>query len=155
MSRIKTTSSIRLTIDSNLNNVFLVGLTVEAICSYAPFKAVTAYQVGTSVVEAVNNAIKHAYGNQPGHQVEVDILLNPEGVRFEISDTGRPMRLQGSHKLEYDPEDLENLPEGGMGLFIINQVMDHVEYKSFGDRNLLTMGKYYDCDPQVDLCEGD
>ena len=40
---------------------------------------------------------------------------------------------------EFDPTDVANLPEGGMGLHLIHSVMDEVRYHSEGGRNALTM----------------
>jgi anti-sigma regulatory factor (Ser/Thr protein kinase) len=41
--------------------------------------------------------------------------------------------------LDFDPADVEHLPEGGMGLFIIHNVMDRVEYHRHGERNTFSM----------------
>ena len=45
--------------------------------------------------------------------------------------------------LEFDPRDLENLPEGGMGLFLIQQIMDKVSYNVKDNTDTLSMTKYY------------
>ena len=42
-------------------------------------------------------------------------------------------------QLDYCPKDVAGLPEGGMGLYIMHQVMDRVEYASEGGRNVLTL----------------
>jgi anti-sigma regulatory factor (Ser/Thr protein kinase) len=39
----------------------------------------------------------------------------------------------------YDPNDRRGLPEGGMGLFLINKIMDEVLYKTKDGTNILTM----------------
>jgi len=49
---------IKLTIDSDLTHVFLVGLAVNKICSHIPLTELQSYQIETCVVEAVNNTIK-------------------------------------------------------------------------------------------------
>ena len=43
--------------------------------------------------------------------------------------------------LEFDPEDLRSIPEGGMGLVIIKEIMDSTGYKTEDGKNHLTMTK--------------
>ncbi len=134
---------IRLIIDSDLSDVFMIGLSVNRLCLEIPVSEIEAYQMEVCVVEAVNNTIKHAYGNEKGHDVEVLIDLNEERIIFRIRDTGQTMKTPERPTLDFDPDDRENCPEGGMGLFIMYQVMDDVAYSSSGGRNELTLTKHF------------
>jgi len=133
---------IKLIIDSDLSHVFLVGFSVNRICLEIPLSEVEAYQVEVCVVEAVNNTIKHAYGNEKGHEVEVLIDLDSERITFQICDTGVAMKAGKKPSLEFDPDDRENFPEGGMGLFIMHEVMDEVSYSSSRGRNVLALTRH-------------
>lgn len=135
--------TIELRIDSRLDDVFLIGLAVNRICSHCAIGEVEAYQLEVCVVEGVNNAIKHAYGEQPGHEVRVLLSLLTDRVEIEIRDRGRSMRRAAaeSPRLEFDPGDLESLPEGGMGLFIMNDIMDELVYETQDGENVLRLVK--------------
>ena len=134
---------IKLIIDSDLTNVSLIGITVNKICTQIPLNKIEAYQIELCVVEAVNNAIKHAYKNETGHDVTVFIKLYLDRITFLVCDTGKTMELKQPADLKFDPADLENLPESGRGLFIIHQIMDEVTYETIEDRNVLTMTKIF------------
>jgi len=134
---------IKLTIDSNLENVFLIGLAVNGICSHTLLSDLESYYMEVCVVEAVNNMIKHAYSNETGHEVEVNIALHSDRIVFRLRDRGKVMELLDEPELNIDPDDLENLPEGGMGVFIIYEIMDTVTYKQFSDYNVLTITKIF------------
>ncbi len=136
--------TIRFIVPGRLEDVFLVGLGVRGICSSLPLDPEAVYQVELSVVEAVNNAIRHAYRDREGHEVEVLVSLFPDRILFRVIDDGRGMDLESTPVFDFDPEDLEGLPEGGMGLHIIRSVMDRVEYASRGGRNILTMSKAFE-----------
>jgi anti-sigma regulatory factor (Ser/Thr protein kinase) len=43
--------------------------------------------------------------------------------------------------LEFDANNLDKLPEGGMGLYLIDTIMDTREYTTSGNRNILTVTK--------------
>jgi len=134
---------ITFLIDSNLDNVSLAGVAVRGICSYLSLTEADAYYLELCVVEAVNNAIKHAYGSEAGHTVEINIIYSKDGITFEISDWGEKMLPQGLPRLNFDAGNPVTIPERGMGLFIIDSVMDKVIYSSEGAKNTLTMRKYF------------
>ena len=135
--------AIRLIIDNNLENVFLIGLSIQGLCSYAPFNEVEAYQVQLAVVEAINNVIKHAYGEQSHHTVELSVSLHWNRMVFVVLDRGKKFSDFPKQELKFDSQDLQSLPEEGMGIFIIQNVMDEIQYQSDQGINLLKMVKYF------------
>jgi len=135
------TGSILLTIDSQLDNVFLVGLAVNEICRVVLPDEVNAYQAELCVVEAVTNAIKHAYKGEPGHRVELTLAVEEDGVVFRVCDTGVPMPQPLDTRAAAKNPPL--LAESGRGLFIISAAMDEVSYVSHEGTNVLTMVKRF------------
>ena len=133
---------IKFTIDSRLGHIGLVGLAVQAICSYVGLNDVEAFQIQLCVVEAVTNVVKHAYGAQAGHEVIVAVSLHPEEISFHIMDTGKTMNPLSREPLEFDPTNLATIPERGLGLHIIQTVMDEVDYQTIDGTNILSLTKY-------------
>lgn len=134
--------TIKLTIDSDLGEVRLLRRALTELVGEGPLSPEEWYQVKVCIAEAVNNAIIHAYGRQRGHPVEVEVRLLADRVVCLIADFGKPMpkeALRQKQQLDYCPKDIAALPEGGMGLYIMHQVMDRVEYASEGGRNVLTL----------------
>lgn len=130
-----------MTIGSCLEDVVLVSLAVRGICQNTLQDDEIPRQMELSVVEAVNNAIKHAYGGLPGHEVLVTVVVLPDRFVFSVSDSGKAMAAFEPVEPEVDPDDLDSLPESGMGLMIIRAAMDLVNYRSQDGRNTLTMTK--------------
>jgi len=135
------TGSINLTIDSQFQNVFLVGLAVQRICSSIPLSEQAAYEMETAVVEAVNNSIEHACHQQPGHPITIRLNLSEDRVTFVISDAGEAVEYIREMPA-LDETDRSNLPTRGRGVQIMRAVMDEVGYRTNGTLNLLTMVKY-------------
>ncbi len=134
---------IRMSIDSRIENVGLVGLAVSRLSTLTPISEVGRYQIELCAVEAVTNAIVHAYGREPGHEVEVDVCLDEQKIVLRISDRGSPMRFEKRTRLDFDCHDLSSVPEHGMGLRLINQSMSDVFYEVDDGRNTMTMIKYF------------
>lgn len=137
-------SRIRLSIDSALENVKLVGMAVNRLCAQALDQR-AGDEVELAVVEAVNNCIMHAYLQESGHEVTVELTLGSECVLIEISDHGRSMDWQANNELgkclSFDAAHIDSIPEGGMGLFLIDSLMDEVGYSSGGGINTLTLSR--------------
>jgi serine/threonine-protein kinase RsbW len=133
---------IKLAIDSNPENIPLLAGALNKLCSLVPLSDVESYQIEVSAVEAVNNAIEHAYDNKPGYGIEVVFTLYPDKLTLDICDFGRMMEHETQSSLEFTPSDLKSLPERGMGLFVMKSVMDEVDYRSDQGKNILRMTKF-------------
>ena len=136
-------ANIQLTIDSRLENTAPAGLAVRGIAQGFGLDETEAYLLELAVVEAVSNVIRHAYGNRPGHPVEIALALTPQGISLEILDRGTALDLGVLSRAGElaAPADISELPEGGLGLAIIKQAMDDVSYSSRDGINVLRMSK--------------
>jgi serine/threonine-protein kinase RsbW len=141
-------SWLRFSFESSLDEIFLVSLVVNQVCSHMGLDEVLAYQIELCAVEAVTNAIRHAYRQHAGNEVTVLIRFDAARIDLEIRDRGQSMPPQyverlrnGSKVLDFDPSDIAALPENGMGLQIIHEVMDETAYSSEGGGNCLRLTK--------------
>ncbi|MFZ5775904.1 MAG: ATP-binding protein [Thermodesulfobacteriota bacterium] len=132
-----------IAIDSALHNIALVGLAVKGICTQLPFDEKTAFQLELCVVEAVTNVVKHAYQGQAGQEVAVSLAVGTDRLVITITDHGRPGLCLDAPRRAVEPAGLDAAPEGGVGLVIINTVMDSVEYSSEEGRNVLRLVKWF------------
>ncbi len=98
-------------------------------------------KVVSAVGEAFNNVAIHAYRGRSAGTVELELEVGEEAVTIRIADTGAT----------YDPTRtptpaLDQLPDSGMGLYIMRTCMDHVSYRPGNppnQPNVLTMTKRY------------
>jgi serine/threonine-protein kinase RsbW len=141
-------SWLRFSFESRLEEIFLVSLVVNRVCAHIGLDDVLAGKIELSAMEAVTNVIRHAYHHRAGNEVSVMMRFDDERIELEIADRGDPMAPQyverlrkGSRVLDFDPSDLQSLPEGGMGLQIIHEVMDTAAYSSDGGMNRLKLTK--------------
>lgn len=146
---------ITLAISSDLRNVPLIGQAVERFCALIPLSTVESHQIALCVVEAVTNAIVHAYGNEPEHEVEVVFGQYPDHVILQICDTGKTMdpkclEPRTPSPLDFDPCHLNSIPEKGLGLAIIKVTMDDVTYTTRGGKNILTLTRFFRSCPAND-----
>ncbi len=98
------------------------------------------YAVQMSVDEACSNIIEHAYGGEGKGDIHLRCELLDAGLRVTIVDFGRPFNPQ----LVEAPNlraPLEEWGAGGLGLFLMRQLMDEVSFSFKPGRNELVMLK--------------
>ena len=90
------------------------------------------------LAEALNNVVEHAYARYSG-RIAVLVQRRHPDLQFEISDDGLPMP-GAEPPLGHLRELLEinDLPEGGFGWFLIRRLSHSLTYRRIKDRNLLS-----------------
>ncbi|HYJ31831.1 MAG TPA: SpoIIE family protein phosphatase [Candidatus Binatia bacterium] len=96
-----------------------------------------------AVDEACTNVVKHGYKDLPGGPIEVVITGNGREFSIAIHDKGRPFDLRNVQSPDLKMY-VENRKRGGLGVFIMNQLMDEVRYRHGHDGNTLIMAKRLD-----------
>ena len=139
---------LTLTIDSDLREVSILAVAVNAACQHLGLDKSAAGEAELCLVEAVTNVIRHAYKGALGHSVIVTVSPSDRALKIEISDTGETMPsarieqlIHGTQPSPDEEEHLSSLAEGGRGLQIMHELMDSITYSTTGKGNILTMFK--------------
>ena len=89
--------------------------------------------------EIFTNIVNYAYGAESG-EVEIAFLCKDGIAEITFADNGMPY-----DPLKKDDPDItlppEEMPIGGLGVFIAKNNMDTVSYRYENNRNILTMSK--------------
>jgi serine/threonine-protein kinase RsbW len=86
------------------------------------------YQVQLAVDEACANVVNHAYqGVEPG-EMEISCSVDDSGLSIRVRDWGSGFAADQVSDPDVDAP-LEERILGGLGLFLIKQVMDQVDYR--------------------------
>jgi serine/threonine-protein kinase RsbW len=93
------------------------------------------HEMVTAFGEAFNNIVIHAYRDQDGGMLEVEVELGPDKMTLTLIDTGIAVDFGG-----LTPPDLDAMPERGMGVFMIHALVDEVVYRG-GVPNVLSLTK--------------
>ncbi len=98
-----------------------------------------------AVDEACTNIITHGYqGMDPG-SVILSFWVEPERILVQITDFGHAFEPEEAPMPDLEAA-LEDRELGGLGLFLIYQTMDDIDYYSSLEGNTLTFTKYLSVD---------
>ena len=78
-----------------------------------------------AVDEACSNIIKHSYMNDPKGKIELSVEIHQKELKIIITDYGKQQDIK-----QIKPKNMDDLKPGGRGIYILNKVMDSVEYNS-------------------------
>ena len=122
---------------SDPENLRLMRRSVSDVVLRLGFDEVERQRLVLSVDEAVANVIRHAYGGCCDGRVELSFWLDAGAIRFELRDFAAPVDPE-----RIRPRDLSECRPGGLGINLIDTVMDEWRFlRPDGDGNLLRMVK--------------
>jgi anti-sigma regulatory factor (Ser/Thr protein kinase) len=93
--------------------------------------------------EAVSNVILYAYPKEEHQEISLSAQKKDNSIIFVLTDSGK----------EFDPTlapdaditlSAEERQIGGLGIFLIRQIMNTVEYQRINGQNVLTLAKQLD-----------
>ncbi|MFV0332485.1 MAG: ATP-binding protein [Tropicimonas sp.] len=92
------------------------------------------------LAECMNNVVEHAYCQRPGRKFELKLLLTADSLFCRLEDHGQAMpglMMPAGGLLDLSPE-LDDLPEGGFGWFLIRQLTSDLRYARANGLNTLS-----------------
>jgi anti-sigma regulatory factor (Ser/Thr protein kinase) len=128
----------RLTLRNDPAELVRLSDAVRRFCAGHGLDDDMTYRATLALEETVTNVINYAYADAAAHVIDVTLALCCGELMLQVSDAGRPF-----NPLEAEPPDLDAPIEergiGGLGIHLVRQFMDRVNYARRGDRNVLTM----------------
>jgi len=94
------------------------------------------YKVNLILEEVLTNIIKYAYKDKLTHDIRTEMTLKQHELVIQVEDDGE----------EFDPisappakarESVSESPVGGLGIHLVKQMADGVEYQRHQGRNIL------------------
>jgi sigma-B regulation protein RsbU (phosphoserine phosphatase) len=113
---------------------------VDEVCKNVGFDEMVTMQVKVAVEEAVVNVMKYAYPPGKHGDVRIEAAHNDQRLKFTIIDSGK--FFDPTIHAEVDttlPAKKRSL--GGLGIHIIRQNMDSINYERIDNLNVLTLRK--------------
>ena len=116
-----------LKVPSSTQNLALVREFVNSIGAQAGLDERDLFQLTLAVDEACANVIEHAYGNDGTKEVLLTANFDDNSLEIRVEDTGVGFDPSGSEQKSLETLIAER-SKGGLGLKLIQSVMDEVHY---------------------------
>lgn len=138
MSELVDEITVRLA--NRLDEIERLAGVIEAFGAKHQLPDAVIFAFNLSLDEIVTNIISYAFADVQEHPIDVRLSLKGDVLMAEVTDSGRPF-----NPIDVPPPDLDAPLEerriGGLGIHIVREMMDTLEYAREGERNILRLSK--------------
>ena len=130
----------KLVIKNDISEISKLAIFIDELSEELDFTPELNFNLNLVLEEAVSNVILYAYGKEEQKEISLVAQSCDNNLVFVLTDSGT----------EFDPTKVpdaditlsaEEREIGGLGIFLIRQIMDKVDYQRIGEKNVLTMRK--------------
>lgn len=132
----------KLTLHNDISEVSLLAEWLDTVTEEFGLPMTASFQLNLALEEAVVNVMNYAFPGETGRTftltAEKENADPATPVVFSMTDTGVPFDPTQADEPDVTL-DAEERPIGGLGIFLIRQIMQSVTYQRKNDSNILTM----------------
>ncbi|MBR1803748.1 MAG: SpoIIE family protein phosphatase [Muribaculaceae bacterium] len=132
----------QITLKNDVKQIPQLNSFVEHVTDQLGLDSTLSQQMKLAVEEAVVNVMQYAYPAGTTGDVTITAKSNGMCLKFIITDAGNPFDPTEAAKAD-TTLSVEERPIGGLGIFLVREMMDSINYERFDGKNILTLSKYY------------
>ena len=130
----------KLVLKNKIDEINKLALFIEELGETLNLTSELVFNLNLVLEEAVSNVIFYAYPKEEHQEIVLIAKMSNKSLIFVLTDSGK----------EFDPTQApdtdvalsaEERKIGGLGIFLIRQIMNKVEYQRIEGKNVLTLGK--------------
>lgn len=130
----------KLVIKNDISEISKLATFIGELSEELDFTPELNFNLNLVLEEAISNVILYAYGKEEQKEISLVAYLSDNNLVFVLTDSG----------MEFDPTKVpdadvtlsaEEREIGGLGIYLIRQIMNTVEYQRIDGKNVLTMKK--------------
>lgn len=130
-----------LTLKNDIQEVSLLAPFVDMLCDELQLNPAIGFNINLALEEVVTNVISYAFPPEEEHTFFVTAWADDKALTLEVRDCGKAFDPLAEAPEVDTTLGVEEREVGGLGIFLVQQVMDHVAYERRDDNNVLTLTK--------------
>jgi serine/threonine-protein kinase RsbW len=130
-----------ITIPSNAEYLDTIRTFIADASHKIGFNEQDTWKIVLAVDEACSNVIRHGYKLNTNNFICIDIELTQDRFLIHIEDEGQSYDLR-FHKAPSQDEYLSKPKPGGLGIKIIQNLIDEIDYTRYDNKNRLSLTKF-------------
>jgi anti-sigma regulatory factor (Ser/Thr protein kinase) len=131
---------ISIELKNNLRELERLNRVLEEYAKLYHLPSNVLFAINLALEEIITNVISYGYRDDDEHDITIRINFNQGHLNIEVEDDGLPF-----NPLEAPEPDLKKPLEerevGGLGIHLVRNLMEGLEYKRLEGKNLLIMKK--------------
>jgi len=129
-----------LILHNNIQQIPQLAEFVETIAEEKNLDQALAMSLNLALEEAVTNVILYAYPDGIDGLVDIEAFIHKDCLEFIISDSGKPFDPTAAPEADVTL-GVDERQIGGLGIYLVRNIMDTVSYRYEKGKNILVMIK--------------
>ena len=134
---------LEISLANELREIAGVAAQIDRFCADHQLMPGLAYAVNLAIDEILTNTISYGYEDRARHRIEIIVTLEADLLVVVIVDDSMPFDLGLAPERDLDLS-IEDTALGGLGLYLVHQMMDSVNYRREAGCNVVTLAKEID-----------
>jgi len=130
----------RFVIENQIGELSSLADKIDELAEEWELSPALAMNMNLVIEEAVSNIIFYAFNDDNKHEIRISISLENSSLTIKIIDDGIPFNPLAQQQPNITLP-AEERPVGGLGIFLISQIMDEMNYDRIKNENILTLLK--------------
>lgn len=136
------------TFENDVRRVRDLNTFVKSVTDKLHIDASQASKIKLAVEEAVVNVIEYAYPHGVKGDIAVQAKYNDRKLKFVIIDSGVAFDPTEAAKADTSLS-VEERPIGGLGLLLVRELMDSINYERLNNKNILSLMIHYKAEQKI------
>ena len=132
--------TLEISLVNDLREIARVAAQIDEFCASQDLTSEVAFAVNLALDEILTNTISYGYDDDEPHRIKMTVRQEAEALVIVIVDDSAAFDLSNVPPPDIGTS-LEDRPLGGLGLFLVHQMMDSVEYRREEGCNIVTLKK--------------
>jgi serine/threonine-protein kinase RsbW len=133
--------AVKMELPTQTDYISLVRQFVGGISRKAGFGDIDIEKIELAIDEACSNVLQHAYKYESDNRYAVEITIRNTKLDIVITDQGDSFSFHDAVVPDIE-QHVSELKVGGLGIFIMQQMMDDVKYETRANNNILRLTKF-------------
>lgn len=129
-----------ITIINEVKELEVLSMKLETLSEEWGIPMAISLNLNLVLEELVTNIIFYGYDDKEVHEISIQLSLDNKVIQLQIEDDGREFNPLLLAEPNID-ESIENRKIGGLGIFFVRKIMDHITYERKNNNNILTLTK--------------
>ena len=125
-------TTAKIVVPTDVRFLEIVGKFVSQMAKIAGFRDEDVSNIELAVDEACTNVVLHAYEKDDSQSYSVTCMFDDVYLSIEVKDRGQPFNFNAVPEPDVQAS-IENREVGGLGIYLIRQIMDEVTYNQEPD----------------------
>ena len=133
-------STYDITLHNDVQEIPRLAAFIEEVAEANGINMSLSMNINLAMEEAVVNVMNYAYPTGTQGDIDIQASLAGNELTFTITDSGTPFDPTQTTVPDTSLE-AEDRPIGGLGIHLVRQLMDTLEYQYLNGKNILTLKK--------------